>query len=165
MLNTNSYSTKTPATLSITTAGLSAKRLLTLLLVVGLGPIAASTASASGSSGGGFSGGGFSGSSSRQANAPKQVDEVYEFGKAVYLGRAPGTTKIKYCVNVDGKTKKIRGRTLRPYKGSEQLEFANALVNCEQPEQLALAGVEKEQVAYVLYYLNKRYKLDLDTNS
>ena len=89
------------------------------------------------------------------------VDEVYEFGKALYLGRAPGAKKVNYCVNVDGTPKKLRGRTLRDYKGARQLDFANALVNCQQPDQLALAGVKKEEIAYVIYYLNKRYKLNL----
>jgi len=93
------------------------------------------------------------------------VDEVYEYGKALYLGRAPGATKINYCVNVDGAPKKLRGRTLRSYKGSKQLDFANALVNCQQPDELALAAVKKEEIAYVLYYLNKRYRLNLDNGA
>lgn len=97
------------------------------------------------------------------ASAPREVDEVYEFGKALYLGRAPGSKKINYCVKVEGEPKKLRGRSLRSYKGAKQLDFANALYNCNQPEQLALLELEKEQVAYVLYYLNKRYKLNLDT--
>lgn len=109
--------------------------------------------------GGGFSGAG----SSAPAPAPREIDEAYEFGKSIYLGRAPGSQKIKYCVKVDGEARKLRGRTLRPYKGTNQIDFANALYSCENPEQRALLKVKKEEVAYVLYYLNKRYNLDLQS--
>jgi len=112
-------------------------------------------------SGGG--GGGFSGSAGSPTPTPRVVDEGYEFGKSIYLGRAPGSQKIKYCVKVDGEAKKLRGRTLRPYKGSKQVDFANALYNCENPEERALLKIKREEVAYVLYYLNKRYKLDLQS--
>ena len=124
-----------------------------------------SSALASGySGGGGGGGGGFSGGSGR-ISPPREVDQVYEFGKALYLGRAPGAQQIDYCVKVDGEPKKLRGRTLRSYKGASQNDFANALYNCNQPDQLALRGVEKEEIAYVLYYLNKRFKLNLQGSS
>ncbi len=125
--------------------------LLAPLALLGTHPVAASGSS------GGFSGGG----GAPSAPAPRVVDEVYEFGKALYLGRAPGAKKVNYCVNVDGAPKKLRGRTLRDYKGAKQLDFANALVNCQQPDELALAGVKREEIAYVIYYLNKRYRLNL----
>jgi len=131
------------------------------LLLAPLAFLSTTPAGASGSSGGGFSGSTRGG----PPPAPRVVDEVYEFGKALYLGRAPGAKKVNYCVNVDGAPKKLRGRTLRDYKGAKQLDFANALVNCQQPDQLALAGVKKEEIAYVIYYLNKRYKLNLDAGA
>ncbi len=132
------------------------------IAAVGLGfaLVAPLGAFASGGGGGGYSG---AGSAGVPTPAPRQVDEVYEFGKSIYLGRAPGSQKIKYCVKVDGETKKLRGRTLRQYKGSKQVDFANALYNCEAPEERALLKIKREEVAYVLYYLNKRYKLDLQS--
>jgi len=108
--------------------------------------------------GGGYSGGG---GGIGPAPAPREVDQVYEYGKSVYLGRSPGSKKISYCVKVDGELKKLRGRNLKSYRGAKQLDFANALYNCKAPDELALAGVDKEEIAYVIYYLNKRYKLDL----
>ncbi len=114
------------------------------------------TAFASGGGGGGFS-------SSGTNSAPREVDKTYEFGKSLYLGRAPGSQKVKYCVKVDGEAKKLRGRALRPFRGASQLDLANALYNCDKPEQRALLSLKKEEVAYVLYYLNKRYKLDLSS--
>ena len=91
----------------------------------------------------------------------RQVDQAYEYGKALYLGRAPEAHKLKYCLNVDGEAKKIGRRSLRPWRGKPQLEFANALYDCDSPDQRVLLKLEQEQVAYVLYYLNKRFKLDL----
>ena len=127
-----------------------------VLLLAPLALLATSPVTASGSSGG------FSGSSGgRAAPPPRVVDEVYEIGKAIYLGRAPGAKKVNYCVNVDGEPKKLRGRTARDYKGANKLDFANALVNCQQPDELALASVEKTEIVYVIHYLDKRYRLNL----
>lgn len=126
-----------------------------ILLAAMLVTLTAPSTQASGISGSGPSGGGFTGS------APREVDQLYEYGKSIYLGRTPGTQKVSYCVKVDGEVKKLRGRHLRNWRGRKQLEFANALYNCKQPERLALIDLEQEQVAYVLYYLNKRYKLEL----
>jgi len=145
-----------PATLPALTCAMILGPLALLATGLATGPAAASGSS-----------GGFSGSTRGRAAppAPRAVDEVYEFGKALYLGRAPGAKKVNYCVNVDGAPKKLRGRILRSYKGAKQLDFANALVNCQQPDELALAGVKKEEIAYVIYYLNKRYRLNLDTGA
>ena len=106
-----------------------------------------------GGGGGGFSGGGNFGGA---APTPRVVDEAYEYGKAVYLGRSPGAEQIKYCVVVDGEAKKVKRSTLKPYKGVTRQELANALYNCEAADQLALRSVSQEEVPFVLYYLNKR---------
>ena len=139
-------------TIKATTTSLTLSLTLSCTLVLLL-PLFAAKVSASG----------LSGSTAGSRDAPREVDQVYEFGKAIYLGRTPDSKKTKYCVNVEGQPKKLRGRTLRSYKGAKQLDFANALVDCQQPDQLALLGIKKEEVAYVLYYLNKRFKLELDT--
>lgn len=91
----------------------------------------------------------------------RPVDETYEYGKSVYLGRAKGTEKIKYCVSVDGKPEKLKRKHLKPYKNGSTRAFAEALVDCDNPERLALTTVQPDQVPVVLYYLNKRYKLKL----
>ena len=91
----------------------------------------------------------------------RKVDERYEYGKAVYLGREPGTTKIPYCVLVDGEPKKLKRRTLKPYRKGSVVDFANALYHCDDPSKLALLSLAKDQVPHVLYYLNKRYRLKL----
>lgn len=110
---------------------------------------------ASGSSGGGGYGSDYS------TPQPKVVDQRYELGKAIYLGRAPNTKKYKYCVEVDGKPKKIKSSRLKPFKNGTRQALADALINCKQPDQRVLSQLDKGQQSYVLYYLNKRYKLRL----
>lgn len=90
------------------------------------------------------------------------VDERYEYGKAVYLGREPGTTRIEYCLLVDGEPRKLKRRTLKPYRGGSVVDFANALYRCDDPASLALLSLAEDQVPHVLYYLNKRYRLKLN---
>lgn len=89
------------------------------------------------------------------------IDERYEYGKSVYLGREPGVEKIAYCLQSEDKPRKLRRRALKPFRGGPAGEFASALVNCNAPEQRALTGLKPEQARLVLYYLNKRYKLKL----
>lgn len=128
------------------------KRSLPMLFALGLFTLCGS-ALASGV-GGGFGAG-------TQQSQPRVVDERYEYGKAVFLGREPGTTKIKYCVEHDGEVKKLKRRTLKRFKSGSAGDFANALLVCDQPENLALRTLKDEQIPFVLYYLNKRYRLDL----
>jgi hypothetical protein len=89
------------------------------------------------------------------------VDEVYEYGKSIYNGRRPGAQKVKFCVLQKGKPKKVRARTLKPFRGGSKVDLANALYDCSQPEVLALARLKQDQIPFVLYFLNKRFKLDL----
>ncbi|MEM7099418.1 MAG: hypothetical protein AAF541_14235 [Pseudomonadota bacterium] len=109
-----------------------------------------------------FASGGIGGGFSNPGSSPRPPkDEVYEFGKSVYNGRAAGATKIKYCVKVDGELKKLKRKTARAYKSGSVKDFANALYDCKNPDTLALSTVERDHVPLVLYYLNKRFKLDL----
>ena len=89
------------------------------------------------------------------------VDETYEYGKALYLGRLPESKQLRYCLKQDGQAKKLGRRNLKAWRGKPQLEFANALYDCDNPNDRVLLKLERAQVAYVLYYLNKRYKLNL----
>lgn len=135
---------------------------LTIALTLMLGLLAATLASGSFASGGGNGGGFIGGGASSAGPAPKrEADERYEYGKAVYLGRLPDSEKLEYCVLKDGEAKKLKRRTLKPYRGKTLKEFANALYRCDDSTKLALNSLKREQVAFVLYYLNKRYRLKL----
>ena len=140
---------------SVNVRSLAAKTIA--LVTVSL--FAGSALASGGGGGGGFSGSG--GSFGNRAPAPRVVDEAYEYGKAVYLGRSPGAQKIDYCVVVDGEAKKVKRTNLKPYKGVTRQELANALYNCDNSEQLALRSVSQEEVPFVLYYLDKRFRLNL----
>ena len=134
----------------------SAATPLAALIFLTLAWLAAGPAQASG----GYS---LPGSANTGPNAPRrEVDQVYEFGKSIYLGRQPGVEKITYCVLDEGKPRRLRGRNLRTYRGATLHEFANSLYNCDDTSQLALTSVEPDQVRFVLYYLNKRFNLALE---
>lgn len=111
---------------------------------------------------GGIGGGGISGTSGGVGSAQRrEVDESYEYGKAVYLGRSSDAKKLAYCVLVEGEAKKVKKKSLKPYRRKTRSELANALYLCDEPSKLALHSLKKEQIAFVLYYLNKRFKLKL----
>ena len=105
---------------------------------------------------GGFSGGGIGGSA-----PPRVVDETYERGKSIFKGRADGAEKIKYCVKADGEVKKLKRSTVKPFKNASPQDFALALVDCQAPDRLAVTTMRDHQVQPMLYYLNKRFKLQL----
>lgn len=128
-----------------------------LKLIAGLlaGLIACSSFASGGTGGlGGLSGG-------TGSTPQREVDESYEYGKAVYLGRSPDAEKLQYCVLVEGEAKKLKRKTLKPYRKKTRVELANALYRCDDTSKLALNSLKREQVAFVLYYLNKRFKLKL----
>jgi len=80
---------------------------------------------------------------------PREVDQVYELGKQIYKGRSQDAVKIKYCVKQqDGEFKKLKGSTAKPFRGGISKDFA-------------LSTVADGQIPLVLYYLNKRYRLNL----
>ncbi|MFK7913157.1 MAG: hypothetical protein AB8B93_04520, partial [Pseudomonadales bacterium] len=125
-----------------------------LAVPVLLGALASTHAWASGVTGG-------IGSQQPQ-HGQRPVDERYEYGKALYLGRLPSAAKISYCVVADDKARKLKRRSLKPFRKKSRLELAQALVHCDSPEQLALQGLEPGQAAFIIYYLDKRYRLKLE---
>ena len=91
---------------------------------------------------------------------PRVVDQAYEYGKAVYKGRA-GAPKQRYCVRGDEKPAKLKGRSLKSYKGAPIQNLADDLVLCDMAETSALAALSDDQKIHLIYYLNKRFKLSL----
>ena len=116
------------------------------------------------SGGGGGGGGGFGGGSlGGSAPAPRPVDQTYEVGKAIYNGRADSAPKLSYCVKGEGNEMvPLKGKTAKEYKRATYNDFANALYNCDVPENRIAQELEREDFLYVLYYLNKRHKLKLE---
>ena len=143
------------STSSTSTSSKKHRGLASALVLGLLASLIASSGFASGGSGGG------PGAPNVGSPQQREVDESYEYGKAVYLGRLPDSEKVKYCVLVEGEAKKLKKRTLKPYRRKTLKELANALYRCDDSSKLALKSLKREQVAFVLYYLNKRFRLKL----
>ena len=91
-----------------------------------------------------------------------RYDRKFRRGKLAYAKRDTDGNKIKYCVMINGEPKKLSRSRLESLQGKSVLEFANALVDCNQPDQLALAQVQdKETIPQILYYLTANYGVSL----
>lgn len=128
--------------------------LLTFLLLLNQ-----SIAHASGASGSGYSGGG--GYSNGSGNRQRVVDQNYEIGKSIYLGRKAGEPTLQYCILVDDEKKPVKRKSIKPFKAQTYEAVASNLYQCDKPDELIADGLTRDSFLYVLYYLNKRYKLDL----
>ena len=115
--------------------------------------VTGSTAYASGGVGGGYG-------RSSTPQPQRVVDEAYEYGKAVYKGRA-GAPKQRYCLRGDEKPAKLKRSSLKPYRSTSVRELADSLVLCDMGETSALAALSDDQAIHLIYYLNKRFKLEL----
>lgn len=104
-------------------------------------------------------GGGFGG------NSTYKVDKQYELGKSIYKSRLPDGSKLTYCVETEKGLKKISRRAVKSFKKGPASAFVNSLYNCKQPSQKIVDLISGDQGRSVLYYLNKRYKLRLNTDA
>ena len=120
------------------------------ILIPALSLFFAASVSASGG-GGGYSTGG------------KQVDRQYELGKSYYKSRQADGSRLAYCVKTENDLKKLSRRSVKPFKFGSAAKFANSLHNCDNPEQKIADLVGNEQGRAILHYLNKRYKLQLQS--
>lgn len=123
------------------------------LLAIGF----SSVAMASGGGGGSYSGGGgFN-------RAPvKQIDESYEYGKSIFLGRRAGFEKFSYCVDVDGERLPLKRKSIKKFKKASFNEVAAALYDCDTPTTKIADEIAIQDFQFVLYYLNKRFRLALN---
>ena len=110
----------------------------------------------SGGGGGGFGGGGGGGFSQQ-----RQVDQTYEVGKSIFNGRAKGEPSLEYCVDVEGERLPVKRKSVKSYKKGTYNDFANNLYRCDEPETLIAESLTRDSLLYVIYYLNKRHKLNL----
>lgn len=94
--------------------------------------------------------------------APSRVDQDYELGKSIYLGRQAGVAKIDYCVEVEGKPVSIKTSSIKNFKRTSYSSFSESLVNCDKPDTLASQELDSDSLFSVMYYLSKRYDLYLN---
>lgn len=104
-----------------------------------------------------------SGGGGYNSGSVKQVDRQYELGKSYYKSRLADGSKLKYCVKTDSELKKLSRRSVKQFKFGSASDFANALHNCENPQQRIADLVTNEQGRAILHYLNKRFKLQLQS--
>ena len=106
-----------------------------------------------------------SGVGGQSSDWQRQIDHTYEEGKSIYKGRAPGAKKIDYCVDYEGTRVALKRQTIKQFKQGSIQKFANSLYDCANPDQLVGLTVAQSDFRYVLYYLNKRYRLKLTSES
>ncbi len=128
------------------------KTKLVLTIATLLLSILSSTVMASGSYGGGRS---------YDRSEPKQIDQTYETGKALFKGRGSSAGKLNYCISVGDELLPVKRSSLQNYKNSSYNDVANQLFNCDQPDTKIAEQLTKDELLYVMYYLNKRFKLKL----
>ena len=92
----------------------------------------------------------------------QRFDRQLRKGKFAYAKRNERGEKIKYCVMVDGEPKRVSRSRLEAFHGRSVTEFALSLVDCNQPEQFALAQVQdRSTIPDILYYLAAHYQVPL----
>ncbi|NKB99907.1 MAG: hypothetical protein GKR90_15605 [Pseudomonadales bacterium] len=89
----------------------------------------------------------------------------FDNSRAAFHARGKNGKRIKYCVLVDGEPKRISRPRLRAYKRAYVEDFLGALVDCDNPTQLALARVKPRKLPLVLTYLSQNYRLRLAQRS
>jgi len=89
------------------------------------------------------------------------IDESYKLGKSIYYGRKDGVPKLPYCITFEDNKKRLKTKTIKPYKNTSFSNLASNLYNCDTPEQKIKANLQRDDFLYVLYYLDARYKLNL----
>lgn len=92
------------------------------------------------------------------------VDQLYEKGKHLYRGKDKKYKGIKVCLKAGGDTgtSKLSRSSLKKYAKGSALDLAVNLYNCKAEEQQLANVYQGDDLAYLIYYLNKRYKLNLE---
>lgn len=93
-----------------------------------------------------------------------RTDPVYEQGKAIFKGRVKEYGKVKYCLaSAEAETGaiKIKRKSMKRYKKQSVQALVNDLRFCEQESGKLIQVLSREHLSYLVYYLNKRYRLKL----
>ena len=125
----------------------------TTLLSIAFLSIISSTAFASG--GGASYGGSYN-------SKPKAIDTKYEYGKTVYQGRAKKVGKVSFCVANGNSVTPVKASSLRPFKKGSVRNLTSSLYDCDNTSQKISDKISSKDLSYVVYYLNKRFRLRLN---
>lgn len=93
----------------------------------------------------------------------KTIDPVYERGKAIFTGRSQEYRKYAFCIrdNSSSEPQKIKRKNIKAYKNSTYDAVAGELVKCDEPNKAITDVVSRDDVSFLVYYIDKRYKLEL----
>ena len=91
----------------------------------------------------------------------KKADPAYEIGKSVYYGKQQGIPKLSYCLSYQDGKKKLKRKVIKSYKNTSFSALASDLVSCDEPSNYIKMELPRYEFLHVLYYLDKRYKLNL----
>lgn len=95
------------------------------------------------------------------APKPKPVDTRYEYGKTIYQGRAKNIGKINFCIDNGEAVSPVKAKTLRPFKRGSVRNLTSNLYNCDTSQKIS-ETINSKDLSYVVYYLNKRFRLRLN---
>lgn len=93
-----------------------------------------------------------------------RTDPIYEQGKAVYKGRIKEYGKVKYCLvpqEPETAAVKIKRKSMKRYKKQSVTALVKDLRFCGQDSAKVTQVLSREHLSYLVYYLNKRYRLKL----
>jgi len=90
------------------------------------------------------------------------VDQSYETGKAIYTGRKTNIPKISYCLKEGEQIVALKRKTIKQHKKGSYSALAASLIDCDQPTVSLKEQLGSQDFLFVLYYLDKRYKLKLE---
>lgn len=112
---------------------------------------------------GGSYGGGYERETQERDYSRNVVDERFELGKAIVTGRHADYRKVKFCFLNDAKTKgvKIKRKSIKGYKRQPVNNLVQSLYRCDDISKSIQTELAKDDLINAVYYLNKRYKLQL----
>lgn len=92
---------------------------------------------------------------------PKPIDTKYEYGKSIYQGRDKSVGKVNFCISDGTSVKPVKASTLRPFKKGSVRNLTSSLYDCNNSSQQISEQINSKNLSYVVYYLNKRFRLNL----
>ncbi|MEO0973278.1 MAG: hypothetical protein AAFX85_09295 [Pseudomonadota bacterium] len=93
----------------------------------------------------------------------RDVDPIYEQGKAVFTGQLRSYGRISFCVRTPGSDTgtRVTKQSLKSFKGATKAELADSILDCDAPERPARDVLASTDLVAVVHYLNTRYRLRL----
>lgn len=89
------------------------------------------------------------------------VDKNFLAGKTIVANRDKTIGKIKLCLKSDNGYIPVKRSTLKPYVHATYDQFIDSLHECDKPETSIVERLGEDNTDNVVYYFNRRYKLEL----